>query len=224
MVTRLFRSALLALCLPALAFADEPNLDNGREINGTCAACHGENGQGGKHGEYPRIAGQSAKFIAFTLKSFRARERINLPMFPYTQERELPDEDIRDIAAYLSAIELPTRPPKFKETDDALTRLTAMQKVMLIPRVEGDIAAGKTLYESRCTTCHGDDARGKRLVPMLAGQYSNYLMRQMQSFQAGERPHDEEKPGEGVLKGLKESELQNMLAYFTTLQNIEDTQ
>lgn len=222
MLIRTLRTALIALCLPALAHADEPDLDNGRDINGTCAACHGENGQGGKQGEYPRIAGQSAKFIEFTLKSFRARERINLPMFPYTQDRELPDEDIRDIAAYLAAIELPTKPPKFKDSDDALTRLTAMQKVMIIPRVEGDIAAGKAVFEERCTTCHGNDGRGKRIVPMLTGQYTNYLMRQMLSFQAGERPHDEETPGEGVLKGLKEAELQNMLAYITTLQNTED--
>ncbi|MFV0663658.1 c-type cytochrome [Denitromonas sp.] len=222
MLIRTLRTALIALCLPALAHADEPDLDNGRDINGTCAACHGENGQGGKQGEYPRIAGQSAKFIEFTLKSFRARERINLPMFPYTQDRELPDEDIRDIAAYLAAIELPTKPPKFKDSDDALTRLTAMQKVMIIPRVEGDIAAGKAVFEERCTTCHGDDGRGKRIVPMLTGQYTNYLMRQMLSFQAGERPHDEETPGEGVLNGLKEAELQNMLAYITTLQNTED--
>ncbi|MEZ5628205.1 MAG: c-type cytochrome [Rhodocyclaceae bacterium] len=222
MLIRTLRTALIALCLPALAHADEPDLDNGRDINGTCAACHGENGQGGKQGEYPRIAGQSAKFIEFTLKSFRARERINLPMFPYTQDRELPDEDIRDIAAYLAAIELPTKPPKFKDSDDALARLTAMQKVMIIPRVDGDIAAGKAIFEERCTTCHGDDGRGKRIVPMLTGQYTNYLMRQMLSFQAGERPHDEETPGEGVLKGLKEAELQNMLAYITTLQNTED--
>lgn len=219
---RPIRLALLALCLPALAGAAEPDLENGRAINGTCAACHGENGQGGKHGEYPRIAGQSAKFIEFTLKSFRARERINLPMFPYTQERELPDEDIRDIAAYLSAIELPTKPPKFKDDDDALTRLTAMQKVMIIPRVEGDIAVGEAIYQDRCNTCHGNDGRGKRIVPMLAGQYTSYLMRQMEHFREGVRPHDEEKAGEGVLKDLKPADLQNILAYLTTLQNLED--
>ena len=36
------------------------DLEKGKEINGTCAACHGDQGAGGKKGEYPRIAGQRA--------------------------------------------------------------------------------------------------------------------------------------------------------------------
>ena len=37
------------------------DLEKGKEINGTCAACHGDQGAGGKKGEYPRIAGQRVK-------------------------------------------------------------------------------------------------------------------------------------------------------------------
>jgi cytochrome c553 len=82
---------------PAAAPAAE---DKGREINGVCAACHGEFGQGGKRGEYPRLAGQRAAYLKDQLKSFRARKRINLPMYPYTQERELPDEDIEAVSDF----------------------------------------------------------------------------------------------------------------------------
>ena len=221
---RLLRACLLlplaSLCL--LAQAAAPDLETGKAINGTCAACHGADGKGGKHGEYPRLAGQHAKYIEYTLKSFRSRERVNIPMFPYTQERELSDQDIRDVSAYLAAIELPTTLPKFKDSDDALTRLTAMQRVMLIPRVEGDIAAGEAVYRERCATCHGDTGLGKRLIPMITGQYPNYLMRQMELFRAAERPHDVEKAGEGVLKDLTPDALQNILAYLTTLQNLKD--
>ena len=35
----------------------EPDLELGEEINEVCASCHGEFGQGGKGGEYPRLAG-----------------------------------------------------------------------------------------------------------------------------------------------------------------------
>ena len=31
--------------------------EKGKEINGTCVVCHGDQGAGGKKGEYPRIAG-----------------------------------------------------------------------------------------------------------------------------------------------------------------------
>lgn len=59
------------------------NLERGKEINATCAGCHGEFGQGGKRGEYPLIAGQREAHIKDQLRSFRARTRLNLPMFPY---------------------------------------------------------------------------------------------------------------------------------------------
>src|SRR6185369_8300737 len=102
----------------ACTAASAVDLDKGKEINGTCAACHGEFGQGGKKGEYPRLAGQRAKYIELQLRSFRSRTRVNIPMFPYTQERELPDDDIRDIAAYLAGIELPTQMPDFAGHED----------------------------------------------------------------------------------------------------------
>ena len=137
---------LLTLCLAGLGQAQ--NLDKGKEINSTCAGCHGEFGQGGSRGEYPRIAGQRAAYLADQLKSFRARKRVNIPMYPYTQERELPDEDIKDVAAYLASIELPTKWPVFKETDDALTRLTLTERVMIIPRAPGNLGNGEAIYLS----------------------------------------------------------------------------
>lgn len=194
------------------------NLETGKEINGTCAACHGEFGQGGKKGEYPRIAGQHVKYIEQQLESFRARIRINIPMYPYTQERELSDKDIKDISAYLAGIVLPTEPPEFKDTDDALTRLLAMEKVMIIPRSEGDIVAGEALYQKDCTECHGKTGRGRTIFPMLVGQYTSYLKKQMDAFRAGERPHDLEDAKKGSLMPLSEQDLHNILAYLTSIQ------
>jgi cytochrome c553 len=206
---------LLTLCISSLGQAQ--NLDKGKEINSTCAGCHGEFGQGGSRGEYPRIGGQRAAYIADQLKSFRARKRINIPMYPYTQDRELPDEDIRDIAAYLASIELPTKWPVFKDTDDALTRLTLTERVMIIPRVAGNLANGEAIYQKQCVTCHAKNGMGRGMFPMLVGQYTSYLKRQMDKFIKGERPHDEVEVG-GVLNALKEDDLQDILAYITSLQ------
>jgi cytochrome c553 len=193
------------------------NLENGKEINITCAGCHGEHGQGGKKGEYPRIAGQRAAYLEQQLRLFRDRKRINIPMFPYTQERELPDEDIVDVSAYLSKIVLPTKIPDFKPTDDALTRLLAMDKVMIIPRAEGDVEKGMIHYQEHCQNCHAKDGMGRSDFPMLVGQYTNYLMKQMQAYRAKERPHDEDRPG-GILERFSEQDLQDILAYLTSIQ------
>ncbi|UCV21426.1 c-type cytochrome [Ferribacterium limneticum] len=205
--------AVLALSHPAAAV----DLEKGKEINGTCAACHSDNGQGGKKGEYPRIAGQQVKYIESQLRSFRSRTRVNIPMFPYTQERELSDADIKDIAAYLAGIELDTKMPTYKGTEDALTKLLMAEKVMIIPRAEGDLANGEKLYQKQCAACHGKTGKGRGMFPMLVGQYTNYLQRQVDLYLKGDRPHDEEGTV-GLLNALKAQDIQDILAYLTSIQ------
>lgn len=216
------RLAALLACLAAAGttLAAAPAGDTGKEINGVCAACHGEYGEGGKRGEYPRLAGQRAAYLKDQLKSFRARKRINIPMYPYTQERELSDEDIEAVSEYLAKIELPTQWPEFKDSDDALTRLEAMEKVMIIPRAEGDIGNGKEIYQKECSSCHGRDGRGRGKFPLLVGQYTNYLKKQVDAYVRGERPHDEEGTT-GILNTLKEKDIQDILAFLTSIQEAE---
>lgn len=206
---------LLLLGLSQAALSQ--NLERGKEINGTCAGCHGEFGQGGKRGEYPRIAGQRQAHIMDQLRAFRLRTRLNLPMFPYTQERELSDTDIQDVSAYLASIELPTQWPQFKDSDDALTRLTAVEKVMIIPRAAGNLDNGRTLYQKECVTCHARDGMGRGKFPRLVGQYTSYLRKQMDAFVKGERSHDDDE-APGILSQLKEQDLQDVLAYLTSIQ------
>jgi cytochrome c553 len=216
-------SGLLAASCIALSAqsAQALDLDKARDIYGPCAACHGEFGAGGKKGEYPRIAGQSVKYIEQQLKAFQNQKRLNLPMYPYTKERELPDEDMKLVAAYLADIQLPTEQPVFKDSDDALTRLQAMDKVMILPRAEGDIESGKAVYQKGCASCHGKTGQGRAMFPMLVGQYTSYLKKQIDAYLKADRPHDEEGAKEGVLYTLKAVDLQDVLAYLTSIQAVE---
>ncbi len=202
---------------PEPTFKADPEI--GQQINGVCAGCHGPLGEGGKKGEYPRLAGQNFEYLKAQLAKFKARQRINMPMFPYTEERELPDEDIAQISVYLAGIKLDTTPPVFKDTDDALTRLTAMARVFNIPRAEGDITAGAKIYKRECAPCHGSNGLGKKEIPMLAGQYTPYLNRQIGKFVAGERIHDEDLKDrkQDVLNDLKPEEIRDILAYLSAL-------
>ena len=59
--------------------------------------------------------------------------------------------------------------------------------------------------------------RGRGKFPMLVGQYTNYLKRQMDLYIKGDRPHDEEGKT-GILNTLQEKDLHDILAYLTTLQ------
>ena len=193
------------------------DLEKGKEINGTCAACHGDQGAGGSKGEYPRIAGQRANYIEGQLRNFRSRTRVNIPMYPYTQERELSDSDIKDIAAYLAGIELSNRMPTYTGKEDALTKLLMAERVMIIPRAEGNLEHGEAIYQKQCAACHGKTGKGRGMFPMLVGQYTNYLKRQVDLYLKGDRSHDETGSG-GVLNGLKEPDIQDILAYLTSIQ------
>jgi cytochrome c553 len=211
---------LAGLMLATAAAAPAQNLERGKEINATCAGCHGEFGQGGKKGEYPRLAGQRKAHLVDQLKAFRKRTRVNIPMYPYTQERELPDEDIEDVSAYLASIELPTQWPVFKPGDDALARLTAMEKVMIIPRAPGNLDNGGAIYHKECAACHARDGMGRGKFPRLVGQYTEYLKKQVDAFVRGERAHDEVEAG-GILNQLKAQDHQDLLAYLTSIQEVK---
>jgi cytochrome c553 len=232
-------SLLTALITSAIASAAEHTgpADSAADVYGPCAACHGDLGQGGKRGEYPRLAGQRPAYLEQQLRNFRSRTRLNMPMLPYTQERELSDADIKAVSAYLAGISLQTRFPDFKDADDALTRLQAMEKVMIIPRLPGDLDNGKLLYTENCAHCHGQTGKGISRFPMLVGQYTTYLLRQVELYLKGERLHDsvadddeDEEGGSkrqasrkaknvGVLGRLTEKDLNDILAYITHLQD-----
>lgn len=168
-------SILLLSFSPAFAF----DAEIGEEINQTCAGCHGEFGEGGKDGEYPRIAGLPFEYLVTELELFKKRERLNIPMIPYTNERELPAEDIIDISGYLSTVVLLTKIPAIDESKkfNAYERLLLSQSVLNIPKFDGDFGKGKQIYLSDCKSCHGRDGKGKNKkgIPLLAGQYTKCL-------------------------------------------------
>lgn len=208
--------ALLALC-PVAALAQDA--EAGRDVYGPCAACHGANGEGGKGGEYPRLAGQPPGYLIAELKLFQGRKRANLPMFPYTEPRELSEGDMKDVAAFLTRIELPSKAPEFHDGDSALVRLLAMEKVLVVPQVEGDAESGKAVFKKRCASCHGRQGRGKKSFPRLLGQYPNYLQRQLAAFLRADRPHDDDEAGKGVLTKVTAKDLTDILAFLTSIQD-----
>ena len=210
---------LLALFVVPLVNAAEADLENGEEINELCAGCHGEFGQGGKEGEYPRIAGQPKQFLIKQMHLFRDRKRPNMPMLEYVDERQFPDQEIIDISAYLARLELPTKLPPIQEGEkfNAHERLQLTKKLLNIARTEGDIEAGRKMYKRECRSCHGDKGWGKpsKGVPMIAGQYTSYLKRQVTKYINKVRIHDEDDPDEELLAEFSAKELQNIYAYLS---------
>ncbi len=204
---------------PLATIAYEPDLDNGEEINELCAGCHGEYGQGSRDGEYPRLAGQPAAYTKKQMHLFRDRKRYNLPMYEYVDERQFPDEEIADVAAYIATIKLPTQlPPIDKENFDPLARLILTQKLLNIRRAPGDIKAGERIYKKECKSCHGKGGWGDAEdgVPMIAGQYTEYLDKTVKQYLTKARIHDDDAPSEALLGEFTVEEIRNIFAYLSS--------
>ena len=196
----------------------------GDEINQVCAGCHEEFGMGGKDGKYPRIAGLPVKYILKQIVLFRERKRPNIPMLQHVEERELPNDELLDIAIFLNKIKLNNRLSKIDETApdfDAYARLQEAKSVIQIGKAEGDIKKGKKLYKKECKSCHGKHGEGdeEEATPMIAGQHIKYLWRQIDMYISGKRLHDEEDPEEEFLKSFSHEDLKNILAYISTLDD-----
>jgi len=80
----------------------------GRQKALACQACHGMDGKA-KIPEAPNLAGQSDIYLVKALKDYRGGARKNDMMSLVVPA--LKDQDIDDLAAYYSAIEVSVGPP-----------------------------------------------------------------------------------------------------------------
>ena len=76
----------------------------GRKLIYTCAGCHGVPGYTNAYPDYPvpKIVGQNEQYIINALHGYKSGERTHPTMM--AQAQSLSDQDIDDIAAYLSSL------------------------------------------------------------------------------------------------------------------------
>lgn len=77
----------------------------GKPLTYTCQGCHGITGYKNAYPNYhvPRIGGQSAQYLTNALMEYRAGKRKHPTM--QAQAQSFSEQDIADIAAYLSGID-----------------------------------------------------------------------------------------------------------------------
>ncbi len=209
---------LVAMAMPFAAWADddeEYDLELGEEIFDTCAPCHGPYGQGGGGGVYPRLAGMDIDYLIRQLDRFKTKVRENIPMIPYANERDLPEEDMEAVSAYIETLKLKTRLPKLKDGEDidGLTRLKQAKQVLNIPRhPDGDEVLGAKIYGELCARCHGEKGEGTMRAVLLAGQHIPYLIKQFELFRAKERDH---RDNEKLIVQRSQEEIDALLTFLS---------
>jgi len=153
----------------------DPYADGTEQVGATraavCFSCHGPNGNS-QNPAWPRLAGQSAVYIAEQLHLFKAGVRQNPVMQPLAAT--LSDQDIDNVAVYFAA-----QTPVGLEADPSYWK--AGQALYL----HGDAASGVP----GCVACHGPLGRGNPAAgyPALEAQQSVYVVSQLQNYANGTR-------------------------------------
>jgi cytochrome c553 len=81
-----------------------------------------------------------------------------------------------------------------------------------------DIGAGKAIAERDCKACHGLNGKGVApAIPNLAAQRERYLLNSLKEYKDGKRSHAALK---NMTTNMSEADLQNVAAYFASLQPI----
>jgi cytochrome c553 len=173
-------------------FAAPPDAVAGKAKAQMCFACHGENGISSS-AEIPNLAAQPSLSITYQLIQFRGQQRKGGGMEGISMA--LSDQDMRDIAAYYSA--LPPPPAKSGNAEK--------------------IAKGAQISSTQyCNSCHGAQLQGQKHIARLAGQSQEYLVTQLKNIRSGSRIDMDGTMGSAA-RGLSDEDIEALAAYAASL-------
>jgi len=159
----------------------------GKTLGYTCLGCHGIETYKNVYPTYsvPKLRGQHAEYIVAALKEYRDSQRGHATMHAHAST--LSEQDMQDIAAYMSGGEVKT---------------AGAEPVGKAP------AAAAT-----CQACHGRDGVGiMGMYPTLSGQHADYLMQALNDYRKGVRKNAIMAP---FAAQLKPEEIKEMAEYYS---------
>ena len=196
---------LFVFCLsnPIVIAADESfypaDAQRGKKVATVCLTCHGvpEMLSGTTPSfRVPLLAGQRGEVIFQALQDYQSGKRKSAVMQPMVAALSL--QDMRDLGAYLSA-----SGPYVPATHD-----------------EGSWAHEKVHRD--CTICHGESGMGVTAgVPVLTGQYEDYLIYALKSYQNGARADNSMGP---IAKKLSDDDIAKLAKYFSNQAHLKVSQ
>ena len=130
-------------------------------------ACHGAGGNS-TQGQYPILAGQTARYLYLQLVDFKEARRGDPQMQPFAAN--LSRADMLDLSAYFAA-----------QKPLGTTFKPDPKRAAL-----GEAKAQETL----CTMCHLGGFKGQNEIPRVAGQHYDYTVKQLRDFKAKRRTND----------------------------------
>ena len=190
--------ATLSLCCTALpsTAAAEGDVARGEKLAYTCLGCHGIEGYRNAYPSYrvPKLGGQKAAYLATAVRGYRDGTRAHPTM--KAQASSLSDQDIDDLAAYLSSVGGETVADGGTQTDG--------------------IEAAAT-----CVACHGKNGISMAPTwPTLAGQHQDYLEHALNQYRDGTRS---DPVMSQMAAALSDADVKILVAFFAGLEGLETT-
>jgi len=199
-------TVVLLLC--GLTFSNSAsaggNVDAGKSLATTCAACHGQDGNTGLMPEYPKLAGQNERYLADQLRMIQSGERLAPLMAGQLIGKS--EQQLQDLAAYYASLSGAIG----QSSDD-------------------NFALGEKIYRggilkknvSACTACHSPSGSGNSLAgfPKISGQSMDYVVEQLRKYREGERTTDDNNGGmmRQIAGGLTDGEIRAVANYVQGL-------
>lgn len=163
-----------------------------------CQYCHGSDGNSLKP-EVPNLAGQNAHYLLEQIDKFATRQRDDYVMSPLAANFSLEDKVNIAIFYYSKSVK--------PQTIDAKRA-----------------AAGKSLFQSVCSGCHGAQGHGNQKLARLAGQQIVYVTNALKAFRNNAnnpmaRAESSRKSAimEGVTQNLSDEQIETVAAYVAQL-------
>jgi cytochrome c553 len=171
----------------------------------TCMRCHGVNGMGRGVSAFPKLAGQRRTYLTNAMQAYATSRRHSGVMEPVAAA--LTRGQMQELAAYFSGVE-PSAPQIAGRSPDAIAR--------------GMVIASRGIPAQdvpACSDCHGPSPRRKNdAYPILAGQFADYLVLQLELFKTERRggsPYAHlMRP---VAAGLTSQQMRDVAAYYESL-------
>jgi len=141
-----------------------------RPVVESCARCHGVDGLGRDTGAFPKLARQTPKYLVASLQAYARRERHSGIMGPIAAR--LTQDEIEELARYYANL-----PPQrsVSATSSNTEAIARGREIALQGIPQRRVPA--------CIECHGPRAGPRNpIYPDLTGQYSEYLLLQLELF------------------------------------------
>ena len=183
--------AFVAVCAAAPVHAQDDAAI--REKATACFACHGPNGNS-TNPIYPILAGQSWRYIFIELKDFKEGRRSD--PHPSPMAANLTQDDMIALGNFFAA-----------------QRQLPIQVRVDPAKVE---AGRKTADTVLCPMCHLGGFVGQNEIPRVAGQWPEYIKKQLEDFKAKRRTNDAGNMV-SVAGGLSDQDIENLAQYIANL-------